>query len=427
MLESSPHTAPVTAPDEETQAPAVRLLVVTHYYAEHGGGVERVAAELAQRLGRRGFDVSWAASAEPPPKAAAGGPVQTPAAGGPVQTPAAGGPATPGWRRVPMRAWNVTERALGFPYPLWGPGSLWRLWREVRRSRVVHLHDCLYMGNFAAYVFARAARRPVLVTQHIGFVPYSRAILRLLLRLANRTLGAAVLRGCDRVVFYSPRVAEYFSSLLGLAGPPLLIANGVAAEPFHPVEPELRLRLRAELGCAAERPLLLFVGRFVEKKGLAVLHRLAAALPEPLWVFIGWGPDDPAAWKLPNLRVLPLMQHPELARAYQAADLLVLPSVGEGFPLVVQEAMACGTPALISRETAAGCPEIAPVTFTAEPVADDFAAALRQILSNRSALAGRRPDVAALARRLWSWDETTAAYARLLHALAGAATPPRDS
>ena len=400
-------TAPGAAHTPAAEAPAapvppdgpLRVLVVTHYYAEHGGGVEQVAAELAERLSQRGFEVTWVASAS------------------------GAEPAPPRWRRLPVRAWNVTERALGFPYPLWGPRGLWRLARAVRWSRVVHLHDSLYMGNLAAYLFARAAGRPVLVTQHIGFVPYSRPSLRLLLRLANRTLAAGVLRGADRRVFVSHQVKDYFCRLLGPGSPPLLIANGVETALFHPVAEELRARRRAELGFPAERPLLLFVGRFVEKKGLAVLRRLAALLPDPLWVFIGWGEDDPAAWGLPNVRRLPPVPHAELAPFYQAADLLVLPSVGEGFPLVVQEAMACGTPALVSPDTAAGWPEIAPAIFIAEPAAEEFAAALRRILADPGALAARRAEAADMARRLWSWEETAAAYERLLRELAGPGRP----
>ncbi len=42
----------------------MRALIVTHYYAEHRGGVEVVARELAERLASRGFEVVWAASDE---------------------------------------------------------------------------------------------------------------------------------------------------------------------------------------------------------------------------------------------------------------------------------------------------------------------------------------------------------------------------
>jgi glycosyltransferase involved in cell wall biosynthesis len=404
----------VTA-QEPAERAALRVLVVTHYYAEHRGGVEAVAAQLVQRLARRGLEVRWAASDE---EGATGdfGAGEGEGATGPQ-------PSAPSWRRVPMGTWNVTERRLGFPYPLWGPRSLWRLRREVRDADIVHLHDSLYFGSCAAFLFARRARRPVVVTQHIGLVPYSNPLLRWLHGLANRVLGRLVLRGAARWVYISPKVRDYFLPLLTplVGAPPLYIANGVETAIFHPLAAEERRERRAALGWPPGRPVLLFVGRYVEKKGLGILRQLAQRLPEPLWVFIGWGPDDPAAWGLPQVRVLPPMAHPALAAAFQAADLLVLPSVGEGFPLVVQEAMACGTPAMITPDTAAGCPEVVPVTWIAEPTADDFAALLRSVLAAPAAIAERRKGVAEIAHRLWSWEAAADSYAALFRELADAA------
>ena len=73
-----------------------RILVVTHYYPEHRGGVELIAQELGTRLVNRGFEIVWAASNEGVT---------------PSETPFA---------RLSMKAWNFTERWLGFAYPFWG-------------------------------------------------------------------------------------------------------------------------------------------------------------------------------------------------------------------------------------------------------------------------------------------------------------------
>src|SRR4051812_31561685 len=101
----------------------MRVLLVTHYYPEHRGGVEIIAGELAARLADRGVMIVWVAS-------------------GPRSVPLAGG-----IKAIPKRAWNIAERVMGFPYPIWGPFGLLRLGGEVRRADIVHLHDCLYLGN----------------------------------------------------------------------------------------------------------------------------------------------------------------------------------------------------------------------------------------------------------------------------------------
>jgi glycosyltransferase involved in cell wall biosynthesis len=247
----------------------MRVLLVTHYYANHGGGIEIVAGELAKRLAKRGVEVVWVASDEQHSSEA------------------------DGVERRPARAWNITERRLGFPYPLWSPASLVRLNRLVRACDVVHLHDSLYLGNVFAYLAARWHRKPVVVTQHVGPIPYKSALLRGMLGFANRTLARLVLRGARQSVFISPRVERYFRKLFRFKQTPLYLANGVAIERFTPVDDATRCGLRERFSWTAERKVRLFVGRFVEKKGLPFLRELAAARPQEMWVFVGHGTDDP--------------------------------------------------------------------------------------------------------------------------------------
>ena len=109
------------------------VVLVTHYFPAHRGGVERVAGQLAQRLAAAGAArVDWHASdCDPAP------------------------PPAPGVRPFPASSWNVTERWLGFPYPLWSPAALWRLARACRAADLVHIHDCLYLPNLVAFATAR--------------------------------------------------------------------------------------------------------------------------------------------------------------------------------------------------------------------------------------------------------------------------------
>jgi glycosyltransferase involved in cell wall biosynthesis len=377
----------------------MRVLLVTHYYPAHLGGVERVAGELAARLAaRHGVALEWHASDCDP------------------------APALPGVRCGPARACNAIERRLGVPYPLWSPAALRRLVRAARAADAIHLHDCLYLPNVVASLAARLAGRPVLVTQHIGMVPYRNPLLRALMFTAYRALGRVVLGGADRVAFVSEAVRGYFARFVRFRAPALYLPNGVDGAVFQPPPPERRAALRAELGVKAGQPLLLFVGRFVEKKGLPLLRELAEALPEARWLLAGWGPIEPESWGCANVGVLRGRSGPSLAALYQAADLLVLPSRGEGFPLVVQEAMACGTPAIVASEAAAACPDAAGLLLDealdpAPSAAARWATRLRELLDANGILQALRPKVAAYARDAWSWERCVERYTELLEAL----------
>jgi glycosyltransferase involved in cell wall biosynthesis len=374
----------------------MQITLVTHYFPAHRGGVERMAGQLAARLAAQGIArIDWHASDCDAPPAA-----------------------SPGVTPVPASSCNLVERALGVPYPFWSPAALLRLARAVRSAGVVHLHDCLYLPVIAAFAAARFGRRSaVVVTQHIGHVPYRNPVLRAVHALANRVLGAWVLGGADQVVFESETVRAYFAGRVRFRAPPLLIENGVDTEVFRPGSPAERMAQRAELGVPADKPLLLFIGRFVEKKGLGVLRELTARLPQAHWLFAGWGPMDPGAWGRSNVSVRLRPGHQDLPALYRAADLLVLPSVGEGFPLSVQEAMACGTPALVGAETAAGCPaarEVLLAEVTGEGSAERWRARIEALLASPALLEDLRPRVAAFAREQWSWERATRRYAEVL-------------
>ena len=374
----------------------LRLLLVTHYFATHRGGIEIVAGEVARRLARA-YTVSWASSDCDPT------------------------PAVEGITYLPMPTNNFVERNYGLPLPIWAPRSYAQLWRLVRDADAVHLHDFVYPGNWVAFLAAKRFRKPVLVTQHIASVPYRSRVLRMAQSLAHATLGRVILGGADCVTFVSSVVRDYYTGFVHFRRPPSVIANGVDTDTFVDGDLEAQARARASLGLDPDAPIFLFVGRFVEKKGLDALETLARRMGEVTWILAGWGPIDPHRWGLPNVRVFSDRRGAALVPLYQAADLLVLPSVGEGLPLVVQEAMSCGTPVITGEDTAAsvGAPSDLVISCAVDgaDAVDRWESALRSALADRAGLAARRKRTAALARSRWTWAGCAAAYATICDSL----------
>jgi len=379
---------------------AKHLTLVTHYFSTHRGGVERVAAELAKRLAvDHGWWITWVASDTDPC---------------PDELPAS-------VRLHPAPAWNGIERNIGVPWPVWSPRALHELWRVIGEAEAIHLHDALYFGNAFAWLFARLRGVPLVVTQHVATIPFKSPLLRAVHALANRTLGRLVLSTAHQVVFISPAVQQAFECFCRFRAPPVYWPNGVDAAVYAPDGAVADDPAIADVRGAGGR-VFLFVGRFVEKKGLSVLRQLAAAFPDDLWVFAGQGPLDPALWGMANVLVVRGVSGAGLARYYRAADLLVLPSTGEGFPLVVQEAMACGTPAMVGKETAAGCPDAQPLLYVEQVgVADTavrWAQRLAVIFAEPEQLRARRHEVVDFARANWSCEATAGRYAQLLDTFA---------
>ncbi len=371
----------------------MKILVVTHFYSTHAGGIEIVAGRLVAEFSAV-HHVAWAAS------------------------DCNAAPAMSSNVRVlPMRAFNGIEKLTGLPFPLWGPASLVRLWREVGEADVVHVHDVVYPGNWAAFLFAGLWRRPIVLTQHAGLIRYRRALLTFLLRILHRTIGRLLLARATQVVFISPVVREYYQGFVAFRRRPEIVYNGVDSDLYSP-DSASREQAAARFGFEASRPVVLFVGRFVAAKGLQLIEEMARRLPDVEFALAGWGPIDPRKWNAPNVTVFSGLRGTTLVPLYRAADLLVLPSLGEGLPLVVQESLACGTPALVDSETARavgapawavrGCPTGGPEAV------DAWTAAVREELRAEAGRpSDRREALGRFARERWSWSATAAHYSEL--------------
>jgi glycosyltransferase involved in cell wall biosynthesis len=304
----------------------MKIGMITHYMPPHTGGIECVAESLFTAYADRGCEVRWIAS----------------------RAPAGAVPQEGGRVRVPCC--NLLEDRLGVPLPLWGPVAC----REVKRlatwADVLHVHDCLYPGSVLAAALGPALGTPVLLSQHVGFIHYRLAALEWAERVAYATLGRWVLRRASRLVSATPAAEAYMTALLG--GHPanaVPVPNGVDTVRFHPANPRERAAARERLGLEEARPVVLFVGRLVEKKGVDLVLAASRQLPEAQFLLVGDGPLAATIPKQPHLVWRPSISADSMHECYHAADCFLLPSHGEGLPLAVQEAAACGLPIVVSE------------------------------------------------------------------------------
>jgi glycosyltransferase involved in cell wall biosynthesis len=177
---------------------------------------------------------------------------------------------------------------------------------------------------------------------------------------------------------------------------------GLAARPT--VVPELIdlaewRRALAENFAGSDRPTALFVGRFYRRKRLDVLLRAAAILrdriPKLELRIVGNGPCRATLHALAReLRLdgtvtwLGDVSRGDLAREYNRCTLFCLPSVQEGFGIVLLEAMAAGKPIVAAR--GAAIPETAPGAALVEPEsAGALAAAIESVVQSRDVQAAQ--------------------------------------
>lgn len=235
--------------------------------------------------------------------------------------------------------------ALGIPVTLIGkrhkadPLALRRLVRFMRERRFDVVQTWIFAANTYGRLAARRARVPVVITAEMAVDLWKgRTPLAI-----DRRLACAC--WTDRVVGNSRAVVDFYRN----AGIPedrlAMIYSGISDEEPPTVD---RTEVRASLGLPVDAPLALFVGRLAAQKGvgdlLKALDLLQHVRPDLRTLIVGDGPLRVDLEELANAFRLGgsarfLGHRDDVPRLLAAADLLVLPSLYEGLPNVVLEAM----------------------------------------------------------------------------------------
>ena len=310
--------------------------------------------------------------------------------------------------------------------PLFNPLALWRLTRLLRQKRVTILQTHGARANFYGRIAGRLAGVPVIIsTVHNSLKDYEvrslrrwlyAFLLRLTLPLVHRIVCVSEANRRDLIEECPAASAKAYT-----------VYNGVDPSAF-PSQLD-RQTVRQKFGIT-QGPVLVTIARLTEQKGhrylMQALPRLLQTWPQLCCMFVGEGELRDALHHMAiDLGVEQACRfmgvREDIADILAAVDVVVLPSLSEGFPFVLLEALAMGCPVVASRVN--GIPELIENQKTGLLVSprDPHAlmVAIREVLSNPTAASKMGAEGRAVVRERFTVDcmvaNTTAIFDVALH------------
>jgi glycosyltransferase involved in cell wall biosynthesis len=302
--------------------------------------------------------------------------------------------------------------------------TLLRCTRKIRQHfqdfqpDIVHVH-----GRGASLACILAGRQPDYLTLHNSILTDKVGLLDIgFVRKYFSPLG-------HRIFALNQEAVDYLTSQLNFQAEHIeIITNGVDCDRFRPPTRAERTQARLQFGVESQETMALFVGRFHEQKQPETVVELAKATRDAgikgvRFVLVGSGPlEEVVRERIHSLGlqdICHIYDWMDPLFPYWAADLLLMPSLYEGFGLVAAEALACGCPVLrtmsggydlMIREGITG--------FACETTQEAFIAKGLEVLQQADALETMRSATRTLVLEKLSirqqTRQTVAAYRRLL-------------
>ena len=305
----------------------LRLLIFSPYFPPHVGGLEGYVSDLNEVLLRSG-EVDGITVFTP----------WLPHEGAAVEDRGEG--------YVVVR-YPAFELIPNFPVPKVWKREFWRALRSTRPANhdVVVSHTRFFLTSALALVCARAVSRPLLHVEHgSDYVQLSGRAPRVAARIYDLSLGRLLLRHADGVIAVSHAAAGFVRQLAGCDAE--VVHRGMWAQRLDAASADEDV-----LEWAAGRPMVTFVGRLIDGKGVPdLLHAFAAVGGvQAVACIVGDGPRRAELEMLAErlgiaelVLFLGYLPEEQAWRVIRASDIVVNPSYTEGLPTSVLEAALMG-------------------------------------------------------------------------------------
>ncbi|MBO3800152.1 MAG: GT4 family glycosyltransferase PelF [Candidatus Brockarchaeota archaeon] len=306
----------------------LKILVLTDYFPPHvGGGVEKVVFEISRRLVRMGVDIIVAT----------------------LNTAMAKGfeilEGIKVYRYKPISLTETTGVQLTVSLSL--PLKIVEICK-LEKPDVIHANNRFFSTTICGALLKKIVGKPLVTTLHLGPMLLNRKFFDFLINTYEKTVSRWIIQSSDKIIAVSNSVMKHALSLGAASSKIKVIPNGVDLDEFKPRREFKKIGVKK----------IIFIGRLFPNKGIQYLVKAApivlAKHPHVEFVIVGRGPMEA---ELRNMVKRLNVEHafkflgivPSIPEVMSQCDVFVRPSLTEGMPLTILEAMACGLPVIASK------------------------------------------------------------------------------
>lgn len=242
-----------------------------------------------------------------------------------------------------VRRYNILIKLLGNSIM---PGIFYDLWKNRRKYDIIHAHSHLYFSTNLCALLRKAGSSPLVITSH-GL--NSQTAPRWFQNLYTATGARMTFYSADRIICYTEVEKQELVNSLGIKEEKIcVIHNGINTDLFTP----------SRIPPSGKQ--LLWIGRYAKGKGVEYLidamKTVVAQYPDIILHMVGVGPDREKNVQMihesgldKNIVFRDFIPNSEIVTLYNKSSVFILPSLEEGVPRTVLEAMSCAVPVVCSN------------------------------------------------------------------------------